>query len=147
MVLLKLGRIVLLSLATIVPSLPAMASGPCPLEVESGWVRAAPPGMPMLAGYVVLHNPTDYPITVNAVLSEDFDAVEMHRTEQRNGVMRMRELDEVVIAPGGRHHFKPGGDHLMLMQPVRAVGVGDIVNLRVCCGDQPVPVTLPVRRD
>ncbi len=118
----------------------------CGLTVSDAWVRAAPPGMAMLAGYATVHNPTGQPLTINTLITDDFGFAEIHRSEEVDGMMRMRELESVVIPAGGSHRFEPGGDHMMLMQPRRQFAVGDVVELSLCCGDRPVPVQLTVRR-
>jgi copper(I)-binding protein len=41
----------------------------------------------------------------------------MHETRIVDGVSRMRELPELRIGPDGAAVLKPGGMHLMLMQP------------------------------
>lgn len=39
---------------------------------------------------------------------------EIHDHIHENGIMRMRKLDMLAIAPGETKHFKPGGLHIML---------------------------------
>ena len=41
--------------------------------------------------------------------------VEVHVTEQRDGMMHMRALSEVPIPAGGQVELAPGGAHFMLM--------------------------------
>ncbi|MCE5232198.1 MAG: copper chaperone PCu(A)C [Mizugakiibacter sp.] len=105
------------------------------LTVEDAWIRAAPPGAMMLAGYMVLGNTGDAPVVVTAADSDAFGDVSMHRTIEENGVARMRPLERVAVAPGARVAFAPGGMHLMLMQPKRALRPGDKVAIRLVQAD------------
>ena len=41
--------------------------------------------------------------------------VEMHQTRIVDGMVRMRPLTEVLIAPGATVNIEPGGIHLMLV--------------------------------
>jgi len=52
----------------------------------------------VLAGYLTLHNPGDRAVTVVGAESPDFERVEIHRTELRDGVARMRPGDPPRLA-------------------------------------------------
>ncbi|KFN41310.1 hypothetical protein N789_05385 [Arenimonas oryziterrae DSM 21050 = YC6267] len=84
----------------------------------------------MLAGYALLRNRCATPQSVRSVASQDFAATTMHETLVENGVSRMREVAAVTIPAGGIATFQPGGRHLMLMRPKRALHTGDRVVLR-----------------
>lgn len=101
------------------------------LTVEDAWIRAAPPGAMMLAGYMALGNTGDAPVVLIAADSDAFGDVSMHRTVEENGVARMRPLERVSVASGQRVVFAPGGMHLMLMQPKRALHPGDRITIRL----------------
>ena len=107
----------------------ALAAGA--LVVEHAWIRAAPPGAMMLAGYATLRNAGDAPIAVTGALSSDFADVSLHQSVEENGVERMRPLGEVMIAPGAGIEFAPGGRHFMLMRPRRELKAGDTVEMRI----------------
>lgn len=127
----------------------AAASSPAAagvLAASGGWVRATPPGMPMLAGYVTLANASDAPVTLVGASSPAFEAVELHRTEIVDGVSRMRAAGEQVIAPGGTLALAPGGLHMMLMRPVAPIGAGDTVEVTLDLGAAGTQVlVLPVQ--
>ena len=101
------------------------------LQIEQAWIRTAPPGAMMLAGYATLRNSGDAPITVTAASSVDFGDVSLHQSVEENGVARMRALGDVVVAPGERIVFAPGGKHFMLMQPKRELKSGDRVKIHL----------------
>ena len=57
----------------------------------------------------------------------------------------MRPVDEVEIGPGERIELRPGGMHLMLMQPARRVMLGDLVVIELVDADGvPMPATFKV---
>jgi copper(I)-binding protein len=117
--------------AALLPSLcvPAQAAGR--LESAQAWIRAAPPGAMMLAGYAELRNAGDAEVTVVGADSEAFGSVSLHESSEENGVERMRPLDRLRIAPGATVRLAPRGRHLMLMQPKRALKAGDTAMIRI----------------
>ena len=121
---------------------------PCAPVIEKPWVRAAPPGAPSLAGYLVLRNPCKSAVEVADVESRDFGMPMIHRTEVVDGVSRMRPAGKLVVPPGGELRFEPGGLHLMLMKPLRALAEGDQASVRLVLADgRRVFAVYPVRRD
>lgn len=96
--------------------LPACARE-CAPQLRDGWVRLTPVKMPMMAGFGRIENPCPTPVTITGVSSPAFGDVSLHETRIVDGVSRMRELPELRIVPDGVAVLKPGGMHLMLMQP------------------------------
>ena len=107
----------------------AMAAGK--LAIERAWIRTAPPGAMMLAGYATLRNRGDTPLIVSGADSADFGSVSLHQSLEENGVERMRPLGEIEIAPGASVVFAPGGKHFMLMRPQRELKAGDSVKIHI----------------
>jgi copper(I)-binding protein len=107
------------------------------LVVENAWIRAAPPGATMLAGYAMLKNAGDAPIVVSGASSADFGDVSLHESVNENGVERMRPLGAVSIAPGGSIVFAPGGKHFMLMDAKRDLKAGDSVKIHIATSSGP----------
>ncbi|HUD42175.1 MAG TPA: copper chaperone PCu(A)C [Dokdonella sp.] len=105
------------------------------LAVEQAWIRAAPPGVPMLAGYADLRNDGDAPLRISAVESAAFDSVSLHETTVVEGVSRMRELPGLAIDAGATVRLAPGGKHLMLMEPRQPVDARAPVKLRFVLED------------
>lgn len=104
------------------------------LQVENAWVRAAPPGATMMAGYATVKNTGVKTRTLRDVSSKDFDAIEVHKTVIENNVSKMIYMETVDIAAGGTARFEPGGMHLMLFSPKRALKAGDTLPLAFSCG-------------
>jgi copper(I)-binding protein len=97
------------------------------LGVFDAWIRAAPPGAPMMAGYATLKNSGDTPISVLTVQSDAFRQSSIHETVIERGVAKMRETPRIDLAPGATVTMKPGGAHLMLVDPRHAIGKGEKV--------------------
>ncbi|MBS0576732.1 MAG: copper chaperone PCu(A)C [Proteobacteria bacterium] len=97
------------------------------VRVDGAWVRAAPPGTDMLAGYMVIHNMGKTPLRLESAESEAFGMAELHRTTIKNGVSTMQPAGAQVIVAGGELRIAPGGLHWMLMAPKRALKIGDAV--------------------
>ena len=109
----------LLILASVLP-LAAQSAGP--LVVREAWSRATPGGAKIGAGYLTVENTGSAPDRLVGAEAESAGRVEIHETSESGGVSRMRPVDAVGVAPGGRLEFKPGGYHLMLVdlkQPLK----------------------------
>lgn len=117
------------------------------VDVNDPWVRAAPPTAKMLAGYAVLANDGEADRQVVAAESPAFEKIELHRTEEEDGVARMVEQERLTIPAGGELSLEPGSYHLMLMRPHEAVESGDEVAITLEFADgETREVTFPVRR-
>jgi len=117
------------------------------LIVEQAWIRAAPPGAMMLAGYATLKNSGSTPLQIGAARSAAFADVEIHRTVEEGGVSRMRPAGTLEIPPGGSVALEPGGLHLMLMHPRQDLQPGQTVVIDFLTPDEtPLPAVFTVRR-
>ena len=127
----------------------AVAAAPaCAPSVAKGWIRAAPPGATMLAGYAELRNPCNVPFEVIGVKGRDFVMAMVHETKVENGVSTMRMAKFSPVPAHGVLRFEPGGRHIMLMHPRRALPAGTVVRVELLMADgKRIPVDLTVRRD
>lgn len=117
------------------------------IVVRDAWVREAPPGAPVLAAYFTLENPGSKEDKLVAVRGADFDQIEIHATEIRAGVARMIALDALPIPPHALIKLAPGGYHIMLHHPRRALAAGMSVKLELHFGSGTrLTVVAPVRR-
>ncbi len=112
----------------------ALADGA--LHLVDPWIREAPPGMTMLGGYVTLHNTGRSAVQVVGAESAAFGSIELHKTEVVDGTAKMLRQDRLEIPAGGELALKPGGYHLMLMQPKRPLKAGDKVDITFKLGDK-----------
>ena len=113
----RLLRALVLLLA-IAATLPACARDrDCAPRVREGWIRLLPGGMPMHAGFGRIENPCAMPLTITGARSAAYGSVELHESRVVEGMNRMRAVPELRIAPDDAAVLKPGGLHLMLMDP------------------------------
>lgn len=99
------------------------------LALREAWIREAPPTADLLAGYAELANTGETPVRVTGARSAEFGAVELHEMRMDGGVMRMRALDAIEVPAGASVRLAPGGNHLMLTRPARALRAGDRVRI------------------
>ena len=134
----------LFALAMLLAGTQAQACGE--LTVTDAWVRLAPPNAPVMAGYLTLTTAGDESVTVTGASSSAFERVELHDMTHENGVMKMRKLDQIEIAAGGKVELAPGGMHLMLIGPKQGFAAGDSVEVTLrLCGESDQAVSFVVR--
>jgi hypothetical protein len=123
------------------------AGGAGEVSANNSWIREAPPGATMMAGYLELRNRTSRPQVLVAASSTGFESVMMHRTVVRGGMAGMEHLSQIALAPNASLIFAPGGNHLMLMNPKQALRAGDAVVVELeFRGGLVLPVTFAVRK-
>ena len=132
--------------AQAIQSAVALSAEP-PIVVEAAWVREGPPVAKTLAGYMILKNRSETSVSVRGARSDDFDRVEFHRSMLVDGVARMTQEDHVRVPARGHTVFEPGGRHLMLIGPAKALKSGDTIELTLVLEDgREFEVAAPVRR-
>lgn len=125
----------------------AAAAEEAGVSVRDAWVRETPPGVAMMAGYMVLQNNTSRPHVLVAASSSGFDAVMIHRTIVKDGLAGMVHASQVELRPNASLIFAPGGYHLMLMNPKRTLRAGDRVDINLeFRGGLVLPVAYEVRK-
>ena len=138
-------RILFIFLLTLIAAA-GCAKSSRPPYAEDPWVREPPPGMSMLAGYMILHNPSSTELTLTGASSPDFAAVEFHNSVMEDGVSRMRQETSLVLGAGEALRFVPGGRHMMLIAPGRQFSEGDKVLIELSFSDgSELHITAPVR--
>ncbi|MEE4637508.1 MAG: copper chaperone PCu(A)C [Wenzhouxiangella sp.] len=108
--------------------LPAVGLAEQALVITDAWSPEAPPGR-MMAGFMELHNQSDEAIVLVDGESPLFGHVEIHTMIMDEGVMRMRRLEELVIEAGQSVELRPGGLHLMLIEPLEPLALGDTIDI------------------
>lgn len=117
------------------------------LEAHDAWVREAPPNAAVMAAYLTLHNHSPKTFTLISISSPDFNRVEMHRTEQHDGMTKMHPVSRVMLSTNGSVSFQPGGMHLMLMKPKKRFKSGDLISLTLFFTDESsLNISVPVKK-
>jgi copper(I)-binding protein len=115
--------------------------------IEDPWVREGPPGMAMLAGFMIIRNYGKEARSITAAEGPDYDHVELHRSMMKDGMARMIPQESIPVPPGGSVALKPGDYHLMLMQPKRPLVAGDSSEITLILDDgSRLTVNAPVKK-
>ena len=85
-----------------------------PVKVDDAWARATAPGTKVGAGYMRITSGGTADRLVGAS-SPAAAKVEMHVTEKKGDVLRMRQVKAYDIPAKGSLELAPGGAHLMLV--------------------------------
>lgn len=142
-------NILRLSVFALIVLLVAACKSEVPTEpvFENAWIRPAPPGMKMTAGFGTIHNVTEHAIDIESFSSPMLGDITLHRTESVGGVSRMKEMGVFSLAPGSSLVMEPGGYHLMIMMPGIRVVQGKPVTLEVHTSDgQTFSYEVPVEK-
>lgn len=155
-------------LLALVGLLAACGGGPSVISVRDAWARPATAAMSdatpttsaqggqtasmMMGGgnssvvYLTIANTGDGDDTLTGVTSAAAGAVEMHRTEIKDNVASMRQVQQVAIPAHGEVRFNPGGYHLVLAEVRRTLQPGDTITLTLTFQRAgPVEVSAQVR--
>lgn len=128
-------------------SLNVLANQAADLEIENPFVREMPPTAPATGAFMTLINSSDQDIAIVSAKSDAAKKVELHTHTHDNGVMRMREIPEILVPAMGQAELKPGGLHIMLINPTRTLKEGDEVQIVVILKDgSELEVIAPVRK-
>lgn len=133
-----------LSLSLLLFAWSAAAQAPA-LSARDGWIRSAPPVATVRAGYLVIDNPADAEVVLTEAESPDFGAIEIHEMIDDAGTMRMRRVEALRVPAKGKVELKPGGLHLMMFRPQRALAEGAQVEVIFRGTDTTLATTLVVR--
>jgi copper(I)-binding protein len=95
-----------------------------PIEVQHAWSR------PAMAGHtgVIYLTITDHGAPDRLVgVASPAGRAELHESFDDHGVMKMRAVQALPVAPGTSVALKPGGYHIMLMDLKHDLNAGDSV--------------------
>jgi len=99
------------------------------VAIMNSWVREAHEKATVNAGYMTLLNASDEEVTLLKVESDAYDKIEVHEMVVVEGLMEMREVEDLSIPANGQIRFEPGGKHLMLMGPKEHLQTGQKVDM------------------
>ena len=128
-------------------SLALLLAAPALAKVEAvdGYVRLLPPGSPNTAAFMVLKNDADQPVKLVAAASAAAGRAELHTHLHENGVMKMRQVENIEIPAKGEAVLKPGSLHIMLFE-VGTLSEQTPVPLTLTMDDgQKLDLSLPVK--
>lgn len=116
------------------------------IVVERAWARANPPVVGNSAAYMTLVNTGQEEDRLVGVDGEVAERIELHTHLLENGVMMMRPVEAVEMAPGASAVLEPGGLHVMLIGLEQPLKPGQTFPLTLNFDKAgPVEVTVTVR--
>jgi copper(I)-binding protein len=101
------------------------------LSLQNGWLRLPPPGVSMLAVYGEIQNQGATARVVAELSMADAASVMVHRSQLEHGKMRMRSAGQLLVPAGGQVTLEPQGLHIMVMQFVGTLVVGENIAIDV----------------
>lgn len=120
---------ILIALATLLFATHAFAAE---VKIDDAWARATAPGQANGSVGMIITSQQDARLI--AVSSTAAASSEIHTMSMDNGVMKMRQIEDLSLPAGQAVKLGPGGEHLMLMGLKKPLKEGDTV-----------PLTLTVR--
>lgn len=94
-------------------------------------VREMLPGRNMTAGYFSISNQNKAAAELIGASSTLFGSIELHQHSHKDGMMKMEQVQSVVVAAGAQVQFQPGGLHLMLFDAKTSIVKGQQIPLRL----------------
>jgi len=130
----KKFAISLLSLTSLT-TLVAQADNAAQIQVTAPFVRELPPTAMATAAFMTLKNQSQQDIYLTRASSTAAKIVELHTHIKENGMMKMRQVAHIKIPAKGEAHLKPGGYHIMLINPIIPLKQGEKVKLTLTFQD------------
>jgi copper(I)-binding protein len=103
--------------------------------VTDATVREMLPGRSMTAGYFSISNQNNVAAELISASSPQFGSIELHQHSHKDGMMKMEQVQSVVVAAGEQVHFQPGGLHLMMFDAKTSITTGQKIPLRLTFKD------------
>ncbi|MFN8734865.1 MAG: copper chaperone PCu(A)C [Hyphomonadaceae bacterium] len=108
-------------------------------------IRTPMAGRPT-AGYFDFNYNDKVPDRIIAVASPVFKRVEMHDSVTDGGMKKMVKLDTLELPAKSSIKFTPGGKHLMLFDPTKALKAGELVKVTFVFAERdPIDVSFEVK--
>lgn len=118
------------------------------ISVEKAWSPEAPPIAKVMAGYMKINNISNIDVKIKSAKSTLFKSVEIHRTEMKDGMMRMVKQENLKIKANGHIELKPGGLHMMLMGKLNPVKSGSMIPVTLTLDNgETIAINLKVKND
>ncbi|MEQ8825263.1 MAG: copper chaperone PCu(A)C [Filomicrobium sp.] len=105
------------------------------VSASSAWIRFAPPGTTVHAGYLTLANTGPSDVSLTGASSPGYARVEIHHSKVIDGVATMEKIAQISVPSGQTVALKPGGLHLMLIKPTGAQELGTKVPVKLSFSD------------
>jgi len=117
------------------------------IKIVNPWVRAVPPNMKNSALFMTIVNEGDEDDELIGVETDVAKMVQIHKTVNEKGVMKMLHVDKIEIHGHSKVELKPGGYHVMLMGLKKPLKEGEKVKvILVFKNSGKIQIEAPVKR-
>jgi copper(I)-binding protein len=118
-----------------------------PLIVEDQYIRATPPNSKNSAAFMVIKNAHKEEIKLIAAGSDIADRVELNNHVMEDGLMKMRQVKEIIIKAEGSVTLQPGGYHVMFLNLKQPLKEGESVRLSLSFNNgQQLTFNVPIKK-
>ena len=118
-----------------------------PLTVSQSYVRETPPHAKNSAAFMQINNNSSSDIKLIAAVSEISDHVELHTHISEDGLMKMRQVKEILIAAEDKTTLQPGGYHVMFIGLKNGLKADNTVTIKLYFDNgEEVIVQAPVKK-
>ena len=111
---------------------------PASLMISGAYIRTMPPGQKVTAAFLTVSNVEEFDCQILSATSPLTNRIEFHQHRHVDGLMRMRQMQSVLIAAGETVVFKPGAFHIMFFNVGHPLMAGHKTALTLAtdqCGD------------
>ena len=100
----------------------------------------------MRAGYMSITNSGAMERSIVSLSSESFMHIDIHQSIEKDGMISMQPVHAFSISPGKSMQLVPGGFHLMMMNPLQPLSLGDQISVTLQFDDQSTQIIQMVVR-
>jgi len=116
------------------------------ITISDGYIKASIPGSDITAAYMTINNNSDKAITLQKVTSSISDQIEIHQPNMTDGMMQMRQVDDVTIKANSSVVLQPSGLHLMIFALKQQITEKEMISLTLFfSNDTNINIQLPVQ--
>ncbi|RBW41564.1 copper chaperone PCu(A)C [Psychromonas sp. B3M02] len=117
------------------------------LTVTDQYVRATPPHVKNSAAFLTIENQSEESVKLVSVSSDIADRVELHTHISEAGLMKMRQVESILIKGHNSVQLQPGGYHVMFLGLKNDLIAGDSVDITLYfdTGDA-INITAPIQK-
>lgn len=116
------------------------------IMIKSPYIRATIPGTTISSAYMSIENKNSKPVTLIGASALFSDRIEIHQHIMSDGMMKMRQVEQILIQANEEEILQPMGYHLMIFNINKPLKPEDTLSLTLHFKQQKdLVVTIPVR--
>jgi len=105
------------------------------ISISNPVVREVPPNAMATGSFMTFKNNSAKKITLIKASSNAANRVELHTHKNENGMMRMRQVPNIIIPANGETKLQLGGLHIMLMDLQQSIQKGQTISITLTFED------------